>query len=108
MSSANVLPSAPPEQIYPELPLQPQPDFRVQKVNESSASLNKEVGHYRAVAKNINVPRKQSTGALLAPVVFLRHFQARVLAPLFLLLVCRLQSCLVTSVGLLLSLLQGS
>ena len=63
MSSSNVLPSAPPEQLYPELPTQPQPDFRIQEVNEISAALNKEVGHYRAVAKNINVPRRLSTGA---------------------------------------------
>ena len=47
MSSANVLPSAPPENIYPQI--RP-PDFRMQKVNEISAALNKEVGHYRAVA----------------------------------------------------------
>ena len=49
MSSANVIPSAPAEQLYPELPTQP--DFRMQKVNKISASLNKEVHHYRAVAK---------------------------------------------------------
>ena len=48
MSSANVLPSAPPENIYPQI--RP-PDFRMQKVNEISAALNKEVGHYQAVAK---------------------------------------------------------
>ena len=51
MSSANVLPSAPPEQLYPELPTQP--DFRMQKVNEISAALNREVSHYRAAAKKI-------------------------------------------------------
>ena len=56
MSSANVLASAPPEQLYPELP--PQPDFRMQKVNEISASLNKEVGHYRAVAKKYKRAKK--------------------------------------------------
>ena len=56
MSSANVLlPSAPPE-LYPELPQQP--DFRMQKVNEISASLNKEVGHYRAVAKKYKRAKK--------------------------------------------------
>ena len=48
MSSANVLPSAPPENIYPQI--RP-PDFRMQKVNEISTALNKEVGHYRAVPK---------------------------------------------------------
>ena len=48
MPSENVLPSAPPESIYPQI--RP-PDFRMQKVNEISTALNKEVGHYRAVAK---------------------------------------------------------
>ena len=104
MSSANVLPSAP--ELYPELP--PQPDFRMQKVNEISSALNKEVHHYRAVAKNINEPRKLSTGALLAQAAFLLCFQARVLAPLYLLLVSRLQSHSAESVVGLLSLLLGS
>ena len=54
MSSANVLPSAPPENIYPQI----QPDFRMQKVNEISAALNKEVGHYRAVAKKYKRTKK--------------------------------------------------
>ena len=58
MSSSNVLPSAPPEQRYPELPTQPQPDFRMQKVNEISAALNKEIGHYRAVAKKYKRAKK--------------------------------------------------
>ena len=58
MSSLNVLPSAPPEQIYPELPTQPQPDLRMQKVDEISAALNKEVGHYRAVAKKYKRAKK--------------------------------------------------
>ena len=50
MSSANVLsPSAPPEQIYPDLPYQP--DFRMKKINEISATLHGEVDHYRGVAK---------------------------------------------------------
>ena len=77
MSSVNVLPSAPHEDshLYPQL----QPDFRMQKVNEISAAVNKEVGHYQAVAKkNINVPRKLLSGALLVVVFFQRHFQARV------------------------------
>ena len=56
MSSANALPSAPPERLYPDLP--PQPDFRMQKLNEISASLNKEVGHYRAVAKKYKRAKK--------------------------------------------------
>ena len=53
MSSVNVLPSAPHEDshLYPQL----QPDFRMQKVNEISAALNKEAGNYQAVAKNINM-----------------------------------------------------
>ena len=55
MSSANVLPSAPPENIYPQI--QP-PDFRMQKVNEISTALNKEVGHYRAVAKKYKRTKK--------------------------------------------------
>ena len=54
MSSANVLPSAP--ELYPELP--PQPDFRMQKVNEISSALNKEVHHYRAVAKKYKRAKK--------------------------------------------------
>ena len=55
MSSANVLPSAPPENIYPQiLPT----DFRMQKVNQISAALNKEVGHYRAVAKKYKRTKK--------------------------------------------------
>ena len=61
MSSANVLPSAPQEKIYPVLPTQP--DFRMQKVNEISASLNKEVGHYRAVAKKY---KRASFGSALS------------------------------------------
>ena len=54
MSSANVLPSAPPENIYPQI----QPDFRMQKVNEISAALNKEVSHYRAAAKKYKCTKK--------------------------------------------------
>ena len=52
MRSVNVFLSEPQEDLslYPRLP-----DFRMQKVNEISAALNKEVGHYRAVVKNINV-----------------------------------------------------
>ena len=53
--SENVLPSAPHEDshLYSTLP-----NFRFEEVNEISAALNKEVGHYRAVAKNISVPRR--------------------------------------------------
>ena len=56
MSSTNVLPSAPPERLYPGLP--EQPDFRMQKVNEISSALNKEVHHYRAVAKKYKRAKK--------------------------------------------------
>ena len=55
MSSANVMPSAPPENIYPQI--RP-PDFRMQKVNEISATMNKEVDHYRAVAKKYKRSKK--------------------------------------------------
>ena len=64
MSSANVLPTAPPEsdencysttvqqstQLYPSLPAQPD-NFRLQKINEIATTLNHEVEHYRLVAK---------------------------------------------------------
>ena len=74
MSSLNVLPSAPPGQIYPELPTQPQPDFRMQKVNEISAALNKEVGHYRAVAKKYKRAKKvvnwSAAGSSVLPALF--------------------------------------
>ena len=55
--------SAPPEQLYPELPTQPQPDFRMQKVNEISDALNKEVGHYRTVAKKYKRAKKVVNGS---------------------------------------------
>ena len=58
MSSFNVLPSAPTEQIYLELLPQPQPDFRMQKINEILAALNKEADHYRAVAKKYKQAKK--------------------------------------------------
>ena len=101
MSSANILLSAPHEDshLYPQL----QPDFRMQKVNKISAALNKEVSHYRVVAKNINVPRKLLTGALLVLVFFQRHLQARV----FLLLVFLPQSHSAAYVELSLSLLRA-
>jgi len=57
MASANVLtPSAPPEQIYPNLPSQP--GFRMQKVNEISADLHGEVAHYRTVTKKYKRAKK--------------------------------------------------
>ena len=66
MSSTNVLPSAPQEQIYPELPTQP--DFRMQKVNEISAAFNKEVSHYRVVAKKYKRAKKAVNWTAEAPV----------------------------------------
>ena len=58
MSSANVLqPSAPPEQIYPDLPTQGA-DFRMKKINEISANLRTGVEHYRAVAKKYKRTKK--------------------------------------------------
>jgi len=56
MTSANVLtPSAPPDQIYPDLtPL----DFRMKKINEISATLHGEVDHYRSVAKKYKRTKK--------------------------------------------------
>ena len=102
----NVLPSAPHEEssLYPQLS---QHDFRMQKTNEVSAALNAEVAHYRVVAKNINVPRKLSTGAPPVQVFFQRYFQERVLAPLFLLLVFLPQYRLAVLVEHSLLLLQG-
>ena len=56
MSSANVLPpSAPPEQIYPDLPIV---DFRMRKINEISTNLRGEVDHYWAVAKKYKRTKK--------------------------------------------------
>ena len=53
---SNVLPSAPQEpRMYPELP---QHDFRMQKANEVSASLNAEIAHYRTVAKKYKRAKK--------------------------------------------------
>ena len=59
----NVLPSAPPEDSHVYQNLQNElnnqwPDFRFQKVNEISAALNKQVGHYRAVAKRYKRAKK--------------------------------------------------
>ena len=57
MSSANVLtPSAPPVQIYPDLPTQG--DFRMKKINEISTNLRGEVVHYRTVAKKYKRTKK--------------------------------------------------
>ena len=101
MSSANVLPSAPPEQLYPDLP--PQPDFRMQKVNEISASLNKEIGHYRAVAKKYKRAKKAVNWGAAGSSVLSAAFSSAS----SLLLACLRQSRLASSVGLSLSLLQG-
>jgi len=55
MSAQNVLPpSAPPEQIYADLPS----DFRLRKINEISPTLRGEVDHYRAVAKKYKRTKK--------------------------------------------------
>ena len=55
--SLNLLPSAPQEEpsLYPQLP---QHDFRRQKANEVSASLNAEIAHYRCVAKKYKRAKK--------------------------------------------------
>ena len=54
---SNVIPSAPQEEssLYPQLP---QHDFRMQKANEVSASLNAEVAHYRSVANKYKRAKK--------------------------------------------------
>ena len=55
--TSNVIPSAPQEEssLYPHLP---QHDFRMQKANEVSASLNEEIAHYRTVAKKYKRTKK--------------------------------------------------
>ena len=52
--TSNVIPSAP-QELYPQLP---QHDFRIQKANEVSASLNAEIAHYRTVAKKYKRAKK--------------------------------------------------
>ena len=91
--SSNVLPSAPGlyPQLHGELNHQIQPDFRMQKVNEISASLKKEVDHYRAIAKKYKRAKKVLTGVRLAPVFFLPFSRALALVLLFPLSACRLQ-----------------
>lgn len=62
MSSANVLPSAPAfvesetQSLYPhaQLPSQPDINFRLAKINEILNTLEKELTHYRLVAKKYN------------------------------------------------------
>ena len=53
MQSVNVLQPTAPE-LYPQL----QPDFRMQKINEILAALNKEVGQYRVVGKKYKRAKK--------------------------------------------------
>ena len=53
MQSANVLQPTAPE-LYPQLP----PDFRMQKINEISTTLNAEVSHYRVVGKKYKRAKK--------------------------------------------------
>ena len=61
MSSANVLPSAPPESspepLYPIL-TEPAENFRLQKIDEIAKVLGHEVGHYRLVAKKYKRAKK--------------------------------------------------
>ena len=54
---SKVLPSAPQEEssLYSQLP---QHDFKMQKANELSASLNAEIVHYRAVARKYKRAKK--------------------------------------------------
>ena len=99
--SSNVLPSAP--ELYPqphsELNHKLQPDFRMQKVSEISASLNKEVNHYRSVAKKYKRAKKVAElECHRLKCSFSCVSQVRVLALLFLLSVCRLQYLLVVLV----------
>ena len=57
MQSVNVLQPTAPE-LYPQL----QPDFRIQKINEISSALNKEVGH-RVVGKKYKRAKKFVNGS---------------------------------------------
>ena len=80
MSAQNVLrPSAPPEQIYPDLPS----DFQMRKINEISATLRSEVDHYRAVAKKYKRTKFVNYGAG-GIVCFQPFFLVRVSGQLFL------------------------
>ena len=91
MSSANVLtPSAPPaEPLCPVLSA-PSENFRLQKINEISNTLDAEVGHYHLVAKKYK--RESSLiGVPPSPVFSRQRFPALVLALLCLWLACRQQ-----------------
>ena len=78
--TSNVIPSAPESSIYPELP---QHDFRMQKANEVSASLNAEVVHYRAVAKKYKRAKVAANWSAAGCGVFQLYFHLRVLHPLY-------------------------
>ena len=100
MSSVNVLtPTAP--GLYPQLH-----DFRMQKINEISATLNGEVSHYRVVGKNTSGLRSLLIGAPPVVVGFLLCFLVRVSAQHCMLSACLLQSHLVASAVLSRSLLR--
>jgi len=59
MSSANVLtPSAPPAEPLCPVLAAPSENFRLQKINEIANSLDREVAHYRLVAKKYKRARK--------------------------------------------------
>ena len=73
MPCENVMPSAPPENIYPQI--RP-PDFRMQKVNEISATMNKEVDHYRAVAKKYKRSKKVFNWSAAGSSVFSAAFSS--------------------------------
>ena len=57
MSSANVIPSAPPEietQLYPNLPATTNAEnFRLTEISKIEKEISDEVEHYRIVLKNI-------------------------------------------------------
>jgi len=74
MSSANVLPSAPPEEpLYPAL-MAPAENFCLQKINEMANTLGQEVIHYRLVAKKYKRAKKfinwSAAGSSVLPAAF--------------------------------------
>jgi len=71
MSSANVLPSAPPadigNQLYPNLPATTNAEnFRLTEISKIEKEISAEVEHYRLVLKNIKKPGKRFTILWLA------------------------------------------
>jgi len=58
MSSANALPSAPPEAAFYPVLQEPAGNFRLQKINEIAQTLDNEVRHYRLVAKKYKRAKK--------------------------------------------------